>query len=155
MVKQFNNMFDKIKKTKNHKIVKTIIKINFLILLSGITLHSVNAGLQEIRNEESKITTEISDLCANNLNPEKLEAIIEKIQTACNFVKKEIVSIKGLDRTNGSRALGRLKADLAFLKAIFEYIKNSCEENKALLDSFANSNYRYSVLLKKLNLVSN
>ena len=135
--------------------MKTIIKTNFLVLISCFALNPLKAGIQEIRNEESKIMTEISGLCANNLNPEKLEDIIKKIKGACEFVEQELINIKGHDRMNAERALGRLEANLAFLKAIHEYTKNSSTKNKPLLDSFANSNYRYSVLLKKLNILSN
>ncbi len=132
--------------------MKTIIKTIFLTLLGSVALNFLNAGMPEIRSEESKIRTEISGLRGNNLTPEVLEAIIEKIQTVCSVIEKGINSLKGHDRMAGAQALGRLEADLAFLKAILKYVVNSSTENKTLLDSFAKSSYRYSVLLKKLNI---
>ena len=133
--------------------MKTIFKTIFLILLGSVALSSLNAGMPEIRSEESKIRTEISGLRGNNLTPEVLEAIIEKIQTVCSFIEKGINSLKGHDRMAAAQALGRLETDLTFLKAILGHIiADPSGENKTILASFANSSSRYNMLLKKLNI---
>lgn len=128
-----------------------VVRICFLMLIGGTLLSSVNAmSLQDIRKEEAKMGSLISGLRKTGPQLEALNNVISKLEASCEMIKNGISSIAGgQDRRDAGRALGRLKTDLLFLKAIRAYKENP-ETGREALMSFGRSDYTYQVLTEEI-----